>query len=199
MNDAEKFLQHINDNYNILKSKYRKFCIEKHYDWDEDIFSDTILKCYDTIVKNDGLVDNSPYGMESYFFRSFKQNLQREKQYCRVAKRDMNVSSDDVMELYEDYCNEHKDSSTKKLKSDLYKDFSALYLMLQVEKAFDDEHQHLFKLKTFIPNMTYKRLQQTTGCKSCRQKVIDVRNWLRENVTKDEVNKAFLKVYGNLL
>lgn len=199
MTDQDKFINYINDHYQLLKNKYRRFCKEKDYDWDEDIFSDTILKCYEAIRKKGKLDDTTNQGIENYAFRSFKQNVQREKQYCRVAKRDMNVTSDDVNTLYEDWYNTHQDSSTNKIKSDLYKDFSTLYIMKSVEDNFDEEYFYVFKLKMLIPDMTYKKLQEKTKIKGCRQKVVEVKNWLKDNLKKEEVNKAFQQVYGNLL
>ena len=199
MKDEEIFLHYINDHYQLLKNKYRKFCKEKDYQWDEDIYSDTILKCYEAIQRKGQMEDTTDQGIENYFFRSFKQNLQREKQYCRVSKRDLNVKSDDINQLYEVWFNDNKDSSTNKIKNDLFKDFTILYLMHKVEDNFDTEHFYLFQLKTLIPDMTYRKLQEKTNIPSCRQKVVNVKNWLKDNVTKEEINKAFQKMYGNLL
>lgn len=193
------FINYINDHYTLLKNKYRKFCIEKQYDWDEDVFSDTILNCYNAITKKGQLNDITPQGIENYFFRSFKQNIQREKQYCRVSKRDLNYTSDSLNLAYENWYNETKDSAINKIRTDLYKDFAVLYIMHRVEDEFDQEHFRLFNLKTMIPNMTYKKLQEKTHCTGCRQKVVNVKNWVKDNVTKKEITEAFQRIYGNLL
>ncbi len=47
--------------------------------------------------------------------------------------------------------------------------------------------------------MTYKKLQEKTKAKKCRQKVSDVKNWIKENISKEEVKKAFNIMYGNLI
>lgn len=198
MTDATKFINYINDHYDLLKNRYRRFCSEKHYDWDDDIFGDTIVKCYDAIERKGGLNDHTDQGIEDYFFRSFKQNLQREKQYCRVAKRDYNVTSDEVNQLYEDKYNRDNDSSLIKLKNDLYIDFATLYIMQRVEQEFDGEHFLLFRLKTLC-NLTYKQLQDKTRLRGVRQKFLTVKNWVKSNVTKQEVNDAFNRMYGDLL
>lgn len=195
----ELFLNYINNNYILLKNKYRKFCSEKQYDWDEDIFSDTILNCYNAITKKGKLNDTTNQGIENYFFRSFKQNLQREKQYCRVSKRDLNYNSDNINEVYEDWYNENNSPAKVKLLNDLWKDFATLYILTKVEDNFDQEHFRLFNLKTMIPNMTYKKLQEKTHCTSCRQKVVNVKNWVKNNVTKKEIGDAFQRIYGNLI
>ena len=198
MTDATKFINYINDHYDLLKNRYRRFCSEKHYDWDDDIFGDTIVKCYDAIERKGGLNDHTDQGIEDYFFRSFKQNLQREKQYCRVAKRDYNVTTDEVNQLYEDKYNRDNDSSLIKLKNDLYIDFATLYIMQRVEQEFDGEHFLLFRLKTLC-NLTYRQLQDKTRLRGFRQKFLTVKNWVKSNVSKQEVNDAFNRMYGDLL
>jgi hypothetical protein len=191
-------MHYINDHYNHLKYKYINFCREHNYQWDEDIFQDTILKCHDAIEKKGKLNDTTDYGIESYFFISFKLNLKREGQYARNQKRDRNVDSDSIGELYEQWYNDNNVSSMEKIKSDLFKDFSVLYIMTVVEDNFDQEHFYLFKLKT-LANLTYKQLQDKTKIKASRQKVINVKNWLKENVTKDDIKSAFNLMYGNLI
>lgn len=199
LNDQTLFINYINDHYQTLKNKYRRFCIEKQYDWDEDIFSDTILSCYTAIEKKGSLNDKTNQGIENYFFRSFKQNLQREKQYCRVSKRDMNYNSDNINDVYEEWYNENNSPARVKLLNDLWKDFLVLFIMTKVEDNFDSEHFLLFRLKYLIPQMTYKKLQEKTQAKKCRQKVVNVKNWVKDNVSKDEAKKIFTLMYGDLI
>ena len=199
LNDQTLFINYINDHYQTLNHKYRRFCIEKQYDWDEDIFSDTILSCYTAIEKKGSLNDKTNQGIENYFFRSFKQNLQREKQYCRVSKRDTNYNSDNINEVYEEWYNENNSPAKIKLLNDLWKDFATLYILTKVEDNFDAEHFRLFRLKYLVPSMTYKKLQEKTQAKKCRQKVVDVKNWIRDNVSKQEIKKVFTLMYGDLI
>ena len=195
MEDKELFINHISNNYDVLKAKYKAFCWEKDYQWNEDIFSDTILSCYNAIEKKGKLNDTTNQGIENYFFRSFKQNIQREKQYCRVAKRDANISDDNIFQLYDEYYNKEHTPEQIKLLSDLWKDFATLYILMKVEDNFDGEHFLLFRLKYLVPHMTYKKLAITTNVQKCRQKVIDVKNWVRENISKEEIKDAFQRVY----
>lgn len=199
LNDQTLFINYINDHYQTLKNKYRRFCIEKQYDWDEDIFSDTILSCYTAIEKKGSLNDKTNQGIENYFFRSFKQNLQREKQYCRVSKRDMNYNSDNINDVYEEWYNENNSPAKTKLLNDLWKDFATLYILTKVEDNFDAEHFLLFRLKYLVPSMTYKKLQEKTQAKKCRQKVVDVKNWIRDNISKQEIKQVFTLMYGDLI
>lgn len=50
----------VNKNYEQLHNKWRTYCCKTHLDWDEDVFSDTIVKVYDNILKK-GLNDESDY------------------------------------------------------------------------------------------------------------------------------------------
>lgn len=195
MEDATKFINTINDHYETVKKELQSYCDSVGERFDEDIFQDTILKCYTLIDKNGEMKDSSYQGCKNFMFQAFKRNLKREQQYARNQKRDANVTN--LSKFNEIYLNS-KLTQEEKLKSDLYKDFATLYLMKRVEEEFDDEHFYLFRLKTFS-NMTYAQLSEKTGIKGCRQKVVDVKNWLKENVTTKEIKDEFEEIYGNLL
>lgn len=198
MTDQDIFLNYINDHYNELKCKYWKFCQEKQYDWDEDIYSDTILKCYDAIVKNGKLKDKTPKGIESYFFIAFKNNIMMEKRYSRTNKRDRNITPDCINDLYEKYYNENNNDAKVKLVNDLYVDFSTLYIMTMVEKNFDAEYFYLFRIKTLC-NLTFKQLAEKTKIKASRRKFIEVMHYVKENIKKEEIRKTFYELYGNII
>ena len=195
MDDAKKFITTVNDHYEIIKKELQSYCDSVGEAFDEDIFQDTILKCYLLVEKNGEMKDSSYQGCKNFMFQAFKRNLKREQQYARNQKRDANVTN--LSKHNELYLNS-KLTQEEKLKSDLYKDFATLYIMKRVEREFDDEHFYLFRLKTFS-NMTYAQLSEKTGIKGCRQKVVDVKNWLKENVTTKEIKDEFEDIYGNLL
>lgn len=198
ISDQDKFINHINDHYGELKSKYKAFCQLNGYQWDEDIFSDTILKCFDAIKKKGKLNDTTAQGIENYFFISFKLNIKREGQYARVTKRDLNVSSDSINDVYETWYNENNTTSRQKLLSDLWKDFSTLYIMRTVEDNFSPNDFYIFKLKT-LHGYTYKQLQEKTNEKRIRQRIVDIKNWLKANLKKDDVKEVFNQIYGDLI
>lgn len=200
MSDQDKFINHINDHYTELKWKYFKFCNEHQYPWDEDIYSDTIIKCYDTIVKKGKLSDTTPQGIENYFFKAFKNNILNEKNYCRTKYRDYNINSDNINDIYEDWYNNNNISEHTKLVSDLWKDFATLYIMTMVEQNFDSEHFYLYRMKTLIPNMTFKKLaQECKHIKATRRKVLEVMHWVKDNITKEDIRKAFYTLYGDIV
>lgn len=195
ISDQDKFIKYIGDHLDELKNKYKTFCGLNNYEWDEDIFSDTILKCYDAIKRKGKLNDTSPYGMESYFFISFKLNIKREGQYARNMHRVM-MDEGDFLKAFSEYSN-GKGTANDKLKHDLYNDFSVMYIIHLVEDNFSQEHAYLFKLKTLC-GYTYKQLQDKTRIKGARNMVIEVMNWLKANVTVKSVNDAFNDVFGDI-
>lgn len=198
MTDQDKFINYINQHYDELKCKYRTFCGLNGYSWDWDIFQDTILKCFDAIAKKGKLLDTTPQGIENYFFIAFKLNIKREGQYARNMKRDLNITSDNINDVYEEWYNSNHTTSRQKLLTDLWTDFSTLYIMNVVENNFPPEDFYLFKLKTLC-NMTYKQVQDKTNEKRVRQRIVDIKNWLRLNVKKDDVKEAFNDIYGDII
>lgn len=194
---AQKFLQFVNDNYRQLYSKMEAYCNSNGLQFDEDIYADTYLKIYEKITK-DGLEDDTEVGMLNYFFKSFKTNTLREKMYARNQKRDLNVQGDDLYQLYENWYNDNNVSEIDKLVSDLYKDFAAVYICQLVEKEFDSEHFNLFRMKMF-GDMTYKQLAQKTQSKGVRAKVLAVKNWCKENISKDDIKSAFWDNFSELI
>ena len=117
---AEKFLQWLNNHYTSQKQKLLAFCNDKKYKFDDDIFSDTYLKIYEKI-RASGINDDSEKGFENYLFMAFKQNLHREKLYARNLKRDENNAN--IAALNEMFLNQ-KLTQEEKLLSDLRKDFT---------------------------------------------------------------------------
>lgn len=198
VSDQDNFIDYISKHYDELQCKYKAFCQLNGYTWDWDIFQDTILKCFEAIKKKGKLEDTTPYGMESYFFISFKLNVKREGQYARNMKRDLNVTSDNINDVYEEWYNENHTTSRQKLLTDLWKDFSTLYIMNAVESNFPEEDFYIFKLKTLC-NMTYKQVQEKTKAKKVRQRVCDIRNWLKTNVKKEDVKEVFTEMYGDII
>lgn len=190
------FREYVNEKYDYLKQHLIAYCMNQHYNWDEDIFHDTIAKCID-IVDRKGIKDKTEKGMENYIFKSYKFNTMRERQYCRVTKRDNNIT--DITGAYEDYL-DNLPTADAKVENDMYVDFSAMYLASMAENAMIEgqitpEEFHLWRFKTFLPYLTYNKLEEMTKSKGVRNKVKKVRQWLKDNVTLDMINENFNKLY----
>lgn len=185
---ANNYLNFIANNYDELILHFKKFCSNQRYKWDEDIFCQTYLNVYERIMKK-GLEDITEQGFMNFTFISFKFNTIRSGQYCSVKKK-IDMEDSDINNKYEEYYNANNDSSEIKVLKDLKEDFSALYIALKAEENCPPEHYHLWKVKNFM-GLTYKQLQAKSGDRQCRQKVLQVKNWLKANITKEEINQAF--------
>lgn len=189
---ARKFLQYVNDNYDALIKHFTAYYANKRQKFDIDVFSDTYLKLYEHICKN-GIKDNTPDGYQNYLFMAVRNNVIRESQYIRNKNRS-EVSENETLEhIYDEYYNKVNDSADAKVLSDLYKDYAALYLAKAVEKQFDEIHFFLWRIKHFSKKLTYKQLSEITEIKNCRTYVNEVNAWLKANVTKAEIRRAFLE------
>ncbi len=194
---ADNYLKWFSTNYTYLKNKYYNLCKEKDWTFDEDIFSETYLRVYDIICKK-GIKDSSDRGFECYTFKSFQNNIRNEGNYSRIKKRDFNINSDNINDVYEQYYNSNNVDSKTKITNDLWKDFATLYIMMRVEQQFDQEHFYLYRLKT-LGNLTFKQLAEKTNIKASRLKVIEVSHWVKENITKEEIKQVFNELYGDII
>ena len=157
-----------------------------------------IIKCYKRIQKKGQLNDKTPYGIESYLIKSYFNYLIDIKRSAEKQKRDLNYNSDNIQDLYEEFYNANNDTARTKIASDLFKDFSILYILTKVEDNFDDESFYLFRLK-HLCEMTYKQVYEETKIKGARQKILEVKAWVQDNVAKEDIKNAFNAVYGELL
>lgn len=190
MSDAELFLNYVGENYDKILLTMKKYSINKTGKFDKDIFADTILRCYDNIVKKQFLKDCTPQGIQNFIFKAFANNILREKQYARNAKRIETSDFNGFLLKKEKF-----DTSTEdKLKQDLLIDFSTLYILEQIEKRFGYEHCHLWAMK-HLNRMTYSEICKKTSSKGSREKILNASKFIKENITKEQIQQAFKKFY----
>ena len=196
MEIERRFLNHINDNYSRLVSTALLMFnnSKKKIEFSEDIFNDTIIKCYELLEKKKTMKDESPKGMDNYFLKSLYLNTMMEKRYAYVKKRSHDIDVNSVLSS-----RDNGDSQVQsKLVKDLKTDFSVLYIMMQVEEHFDQQHFYLYRLKTLC-EMTYKDICNKTQIKGARNMIIEVRTWIQNNIKKEDIDKAFYETYGDLI
>lgn len=193
---AKEYLEWVGNNLDSLRTRMQRYCTSQHIDFDEDILSDTYLRIYEKICKT-GLSDTTSNGMLNYTFMSFRTNCKREPQFARNRLRDLNIEDDKLNDLYEQYISGQV-GEREKLASDLFKDYSTMYLLYRAEDQFPKDQYNLFKMK-FMANITFKELRKRTGVKGCREKVNEVTQWLRDNVTKEDIKASFGEIFGNLI
>lgn len=196
---ANRFLQWFSTKYTYLKNKMRKYCSENQFEFDEDIFSDTYMKVYEKILKN-GINDTTDKGFEAYFFMAYRTNIRRECQYKRVSHRDLNYSNEEIETMYDEWYNDVNDSSINKVRKDLYVDWSVNKLINILREEFGETEANLFVLKTLSKKMTYKQLQEKyPNERNLRQRIVEMKKWLREFVDKQELDNEFQNEFDSIL
>lgn len=186
---AKRFLEVVSEHYDECISKWKKYQNEKHRDFDIDIFQDTIMSVYDLILRK-GIQDDTDEGYLNYFFKSFNINLMREKQYASNTKRDVNADAIGISKLKID------DSGLEDIKmEEAYKQFLTYNTLKIAQDNFDPVTFGCFRLYYLTPKMTYQKLRDVTKVKDCKKRVIQVREYLKEHVVKNELYKRFVEWY----
>lgn len=195
MSDAKRFIEYIGSHYQEIRKLLLAYCRNRGEEFNDDIYHQTLLNCYETITRKGQMTDPSPKGMKDYFFKAFKFNIMREKQYARVKNR---TALEDFVTAWESFL-ESCPSEYEKVEEDLRKDFGAWYIATRAEEAategaIDNEAFHLWRIKTFM-GYTYQQLGEVTGAERVREKVLSVKHWLQENITRADIDKAFDERY----
>ena len=186
---ANKFLLLVNNNYDEYRKKWRTHNVQRGQVFDDDVFSQTILSIYDKIIKS-GVSDSSDKGLENYFFKSVIINNKREVLYPYISRRDNNVEPFDILKDALD------DSNIEEMKkNEARKQYLQYHILKAAQDNFDIESFRVFRLFYLYPKMTYARLQRITNVKNVKKKILTVRGWLQEHLSKEELNKEFENWY----
>ena len=185
---ADRWLQYIGTIYEEYRMKYFKMANDLNYNVKEDMLNDTIIACYNSIARNN-LSDTTEQGMRNYLFRAFKVNLNAVSNYDK--RKDV---VDDLTALAEQY-ETQGEATYHKIKKQLLDDYSVIYILDKVESNFDTISFHCFRLKTMIEKCTYQKLREITKVRDCKKRVVKVNKWLRENISKKDIYKAFITDY----
>lgn len=154
---AKEFLDLSGRLYEENKSKWKKMIGS----FDEDVYNDTILKVYEAILKG----EDTEGDMVGYWYRSFKNNMVRQKGYKdNQAKKEI----DDRLKEKEDI----------ERQTNLY--YSTVKdILLMVRNRFDRKTFELFRMY-LLCNMSYEQLDSITGLDS-KERIMKVRKWLNGN------------------
>lgn len=187
---AKEFLEVVSKNYNTIKKILGKYQADKHREFSEDTYQDTILSIYDLISRK-GIQDPTEQGYLNYLFKAFNINTAREKQYARESKKDQ---TQDVFDHLKEIIDDSDLEDIK--KQEAYKQFLTYHTLKMAQDNFDAETYGCFRLYYVVKGMTYEKLRKLTKIKDCKKRVLRVREWLRENIDKETLKKEFNKWYA---
>lgn len=153
---AREFLELSGRLYEANKNKWKKMVD----DFDEDVYNDTILKVYDSILKGEDIEGD----LVGYWYKSFKTNIKRYKDYSYEKNKD----TKDVIE----YLKGKEDEENR--VNVYYSEISDI--LLKVKQKFDRKTFEIFRMY-LLCNVSYERLDELTGLDS-KERISKVRRWL---------------------
>lgn len=185
---AHKWMETIGREYDTIKDACRINSLKKGRDWNEDVFQDTIVLCFESICRN-GLKDTSSQGCRSYLFSAYNMNLIHE------AVLPYNSRKVDDEELVNNYDPLDDREGEKKVMEQLYNDFAVIRILELAEANCDPLSFYCYRLKFLMDKMPYQKLVKITKIKSAKARVKSVIEWIKENVTEEELRKEFEEKY----
>ena len=188
---ADLFLQEIGSELKQYTAKWKKYFFDSGLPFDIDVLNDTIIKCYDIILKK-GLREGEKESW-NYLFKAFKMNSIRELQYARNKNRD---EVEDINVLYETYKNKQH-SAEYKIASDLWTDFQVNYIARTVEFNWDKNTFYLFKLK-FILQLDDDQIKKKSKNPNWKKDIRALVKWLKASVRKEDIIKEFNQKYPDI-
>lgn len=153
---AREFLELSGRLYEANKNKWKKMVD----DFNEDVYNDTILKVYDSILKGEDIEGD----LIGYWYKSFKTNIKRYKDYSYEKNKD----TKDVLE----YLKGKEDEENR--VNVYYSEISDI--LLKVKQKFDRKTFEIFRMY-LLCNVSYERLDELTGLDS-KERISKVRRWL---------------------
>ena len=186
--DADLFMETIGKNYEALKVGCRANQLKANKPWSEDAFQDTVVLCYETIQRR-GIRDKSDQGIRNYFFNAFRMNVLHEAVLPYNSRR---VDDEEFVNNY-DPLDERE--CEQKVKEQLFNDFAVVRILELAEANCDPLSFYCYRLKFLMDKMPYQRLVTITKIKSAKARVKSVIEWIKENVTEEELRKEFEEKY----
>lgn len=186
--DADLFMETIGKNYEALKVGCRANQLKSNKPWSEDAFQETVVLCYEAIQRR-GIRDKSDQGIRNYFFNAFKMNVLHE------TVLPYNSRKVDDEELVNNYDPLDERECEQKVKEQLYNDFAVVRILELAEANCDPLSFYCYRLKFLMDKMPYQKLVKITKIKSAKARVKSVIEWIKENVTEEELRKEFEEKY----
>lgn len=151
-----QFLVYIANNFNDVKHKFEVGIERVGLAFDEDIFSDTLIKCNEKLKETN--INNNE--MIYYFWMAFKNNTLREVGYLR------NHTTDEIPEdiIDEEYNEKNTFEQVTKL----------------IINEFGEEIYQLFSLHA--NGMTYEELYKITNLENLKYTFRRVREYVRKQI-----------------
>ena len=179
---ADEWLVTIGNCHAEIMEACRVNALKTGREWDEDIFSETILLCHESICRN-GLRDATVNGCKNYLFQAYKMNVlhERRKPWNSRVTRDETMIDLNVA---------HEGSSSK-VEMELWADYVAFRVLALAEGNVDMVSLYCFRLKYLVRGMSFNKLVKLTGIRNAKARVKRVMAFIRENIDEDSLRDEF--------
>lgn len=168
---AEDFLKYVGTVYKELSDYFNE-----KYGWDEGLLDDAILKVYKYVL-NKGV--ESRKNWKGLLFMA-ANNLQKD----RYRKKKV-IDTDRYMDM------QQHSTTEEKVDKDIMKSWSVMELLDIVENNFDQISFYCWRVYHLVPGTTYKKLRNITNVRDAKERVVEVNKFLRENLTWNDMVKAY--------
>lgn len=181
----------IKTKYNQLRKKYKQYCFINKFDYSDDTFNDTYYKVR-SLIERKGIKDESPKGVEDYFFKAFKKNTFLAFQNKnKINKIEIDEIKDNVMD---DNINE---SEIK--YNEMFDNFKLNYILEKVAENFDSLSFRCWKVKRLIKinnrYYTYSEIKEITHIKDVKKRIVAIDKWIKQNINENDIKDIFEKNY----
>lgn len=181
-----KVMDYINRHYDDCKKACIADCVNRGIPFSEDVYHNTLLKVND-IYQTYGLRDTTDNGILNYIWRSFRQNIIREKQY----KCNQNAQFVDEM-------GGSSEDEQSKADMDMFNDFCVDYIYRRIENEpeITDDDYNIYRLKT-IANLTYRQMQAKYdwSISQLKHSVTKVRRFIRQHINMKDIKQEYNEQY----
>lgn len=202
---ADDFMKYIGTIYEEYRHKYMnefmKSATGSSIKPDEDLFQDSILRVYQTILWNGCdkpvyITEDTPEEERHTIYRhkwfiALRQNSTVGLSTDKYRSRRDDNSVVDILKA-EEYT-----SSAKKVMNDIYNDYRTMHLLDLVCRKYDAQTCYCFRIYYLVPGMTYKKLSNITHMKDAKTRVVEVNKYLRDNLDEISagINEGFRTEY----
>lgn len=176
---ADRFIETIGRHYDEYIRKMRAYVSKRHMEFDEEVIHLTIEKAYDTILKK-GLKDDSEQGMLNYFFKAYQCNVLADL----VSPYRKHMVLTDDFRTHDTY-----DTDDTWIGRDLRHYMAER--CIEIAQEYPDEMSFLCFRLNYIMKITYKQLREITGLKDAKKRCLDVRKYVRERTSREELSEEF--------
>lgn len=158
MNEKNTLLEKVAENFKTIRDGFRKRISKCGLKFDEDVFSDTLIKCDERLADREYIGDKE---MMAYFWTAFKTNTLRELKYAR------NNVTDEIPDIPDE-------------GSD-YDDVDEMFVSVSrlIRDKFGDEMYRLFTLHA--NGKSYEELEAESGHDDLRYRFRRIREYVRKN------------------